>query len=84
MAANLLFFYMHVNYSSLPHFRLKILWYFAHADEAKRANLHGYKKIIKWLPFLTKVYTVVNHIENQIRKISVMQELMFYNNIACA
>ena len=46
MAANLLFFH-------LPHFRLKILLYFAHADEAKKANLHGYKRIIKWMPFWT-------------------------------
>ena len=35
----------------------KILLYFVHADEAKRANLHGYiKKIVKWLPFWIKVY----------------------------
>ena len=38
------------------HFHLKTLLYFAHADEAKRANLHGYKRIIKWLPFWTEVY----------------------------
>ena len=35
---------------------MKNLLYFAHADETKRANLHGYKKIIKWMPFWTKVY----------------------------
>ena len=35
---------------------LKILLYFAHADEAKRANLHGYKIKKKWLPFWTKVH----------------------------
>ena len=41
IVASLLFFYMHVNKPSLRHFRFKILLYFAHADEAKRANLHG-------------------------------------------
>ena len=43
--------------SFLPHFRLKIVLHFAHADEAKRAYLHGYERIIKWLPFCAKVYT---------------------------
>ena len=56
IVANLLFFYMYVNKPSLPYFRLKILLYFAHADEAKRATLHGYKRIIKWPPFCNKVY----------------------------
>ena len=56
MAANLLFFDMHVNSPSLPHFRLKIPLYFAQADEAKTANLRGYKRREKWMPFWTKVY----------------------------
>ena len=42
---------MHFNSPSLPHFRFKILLYFAHADEAKKANLHGYKRIIKGCHF---------------------------------
>ena len=33
-------------------FTLNFFLYFAHADEAKRANLRGYKRIIKW----TKAY----------------------------
>ena len=37
------------------HFRLKIHLYFAHADDARRANSHGYKRIIKRIPFWTKV-----------------------------
>ena len=53
----IILFYMHVNYPSLPHFRLKILLYYARADEAKRANLHGYKRIKKGMPFWTKVYS---------------------------
>ena len=58
MAGNVLFFYMYVNalLPSLSHFRLKFLLYFAYADEAKRANSHGYKRMIKWPPFWTKVY----------------------------
>ena len=36
MAANKLFFCLHVNYPASPHF--KILLFFIHVDEAKRAN----------------------------------------------
>ena len=60
MVANLLFFHMHVDYPSLPHFPFVILLYFAHVDEAQRANLHGYKRVIKWSLFWTKVYTFHN------------------------
>ena len=35
MRDNLLFFYLYVNYPSLPHFCWKILLYFVHADETK-------------------------------------------------
>ena len=38
MAANKLFFCLHVNYPSSPHFHFKILLFFIHVDEAKRAN----------------------------------------------
>ena len=38
MAANKLFFCLHVHQPSLPHFHFKILLCLRHADEAKRAN----------------------------------------------
>ena len=38
MAANKLFFCLHVNYPSSPHFHFKILLFFIHVGEAKRAN----------------------------------------------
>ena len=38
MAANKLFFCLQVKWASLPHFHFKILLYFIHVDEAKRAN----------------------------------------------
>ena len=38
MAANKLFFCLHVYQPSLPHFHFKILLCFLHADEASRAN----------------------------------------------
>ena len=38
MAANELFFCLHVYEPSLPHFYFKILLFFIHVDEAKRAN----------------------------------------------
>ena len=41
-------FYINVNKLSLPHFRLKIILYFAHADEAKSANSCRYIITIKW------------------------------------
>jgi len=57
MAANLLFFCLHVNQPSLPNFHFKILLYFVHVDKAKRANYHVNKRIINWLSFWNKVYT---------------------------
>ena len=56
MAANKLFFCLHVYWPSLPHFHFKILLCFLHADEASRANLHADKRIIYWPPFWNKVY----------------------------
>ena len=38
MAANKLFFCLHFYLPSLPHFHFKILLFFIHVDEAKRAN----------------------------------------------
>ena len=38
MEDNKLFFCLHVKWPSLPHFHFKILLYFIHVDEAKRAN----------------------------------------------
>ena len=38
MAANKLFFCLHVNQPSSPHFHFKILLFSIHVDEAKRAN----------------------------------------------
>ena len=38
MATNKLFFCLHVNKPSLPHFHIKILLFFIHVDEANRAN----------------------------------------------
>ena len=38
MAANKLFFCLHVHKPSLPHFHFKILLFFIHVGEAKRAN----------------------------------------------
>jgi len=43
----------------LPHFHFKILLYFVHDDEAKRANYHVNKRIINWPPFWNKVYSLV-------------------------
>ena len=40
--------YININKLSLPHFRLKIILYFAHADEAKSANSCRYIITIKW------------------------------------
>ena len=54
------------NKPSLPHFRLKIILYLAHSDEAKKAYLPGYKRIIKWLTFWTKVYTHGNAVYHNI------------------
>ena len=56
MAANKLFFCLHVYLPSLHHFHFKILLVFIHADEAKRANEHAHKRIIYWSPFWNKVY----------------------------
>mgnify|MGYP000300204065 CR=1 FL=1 len=38
MAANKLFFCLHVHGPSLPHFHFKILLFFIHVGEAMRAN----------------------------------------------
>ena len=38
------------------HFYFKILLFFKHVDEAKRANQHANKRIIYWPPFWNKVY----------------------------
>ena len=56
MAANLLFFSIYVNKPYQPHFRVKILWNFTHANEASKANFHENKRIIYWPPFMKKVY----------------------------
>ena len=56
MAANKLFFCLHVNYPSSPHFHFKILLFFKHVDEAKRADEHANKTILNWPQFWNKVY----------------------------
>ena len=38
MAVNKLFFCLHANWPSSAHFHFKILLFFIHVDEAKRAN----------------------------------------------
>ena len=44
------------NQTDQPHFCVKILLYFSHADEASEANQHKDKRIINWQPFLHSVY----------------------------
>ena len=61
MAANLLFCSRYVNLPYQPHFRVKILLNFAHANEASKANFHEKKRIIYQLPFTKwKVYYLLH------------------------
>ena len=56
MAAILVFFCFHANWSLWPRSRLNILWNFTFESEAIRANFHGNERILKWRPFWNKVY----------------------------
>ena len=56
MAADLLFFCMHINWPLWPRFRVKIILNFLHDNEVIRANLYAYKRILNRWPFMNKVY----------------------------
>ena len=46
LAADLIFFCMHINWPLWPRFRVKILLNFLHDNEVIRANLYTYKRIL--------------------------------------
>ena len=56
MAANKLFFCLHVNYPLMPRQHVENTKEFSSENEAKRANKHADKRIIYWPPFWNKVY----------------------------
>ena len=58
MAANLIFFCMHINWPSWPRFRVKIILNFLHDNEVIKANLYAYKRILNRRPFMIKVYII--------------------------
>ena len=59
MAADLIFFCKHINWSWWPRFKVNIILNFLHDNEVIRANLHvyAYKRILNRRPFMNKVYT---------------------------
>ena len=57
MAAILVFFCFQANWPLWPRSRLKILLNFTFESEVIMANLHGNKRILKWRPFWSKVYS---------------------------
>ena len=57
MAAVLVFFCLIANWPFWPRSRLNILLNFTFESEAKRDNLQGNKRILKWQPFWNKVYS---------------------------
>ena len=47
---------MHLNQPYQPRYKPKILLNYRHINEASKANLDAYKRIIKWQPFFEQVY----------------------------
>ena len=51
MAANLLFFYVHLNKAFKPCCCVETLSNYKHINEAQKANLNARKIILNWQPF---------------------------------
>ena len=60
MAADLIFFCMHLNCPLWPRFRVNILLNFLHDNEVIRVNLYAYKRILNERPFMNKVYSLID------------------------
>ena len=66
LAADLIFFCMHINWPLWPRFRVKIILNFLHDNEDIRANLYAYKRILNRRPIFNKVYWLQNRFINEL------------------